>query len=96
MNGFKKGYQARTNLVKDKKGDLPADSHNILNGRENYFSQLLNVHRVIDVRQMEIHTAGPFVPEPRPFEVETAIVKLKKYKLPGTESNSSRTDSSRR
>jgi hypothetical protein len=27
---FKKGYQPRTNIVKDEKGDLGADSHSIL------------------------------------------------------------------
>jgi hypothetical protein len=49
INEFKKGYQPRSNFVKDEKGDLLADSHNILNRRKNYFSQLLNVHRVSDV-----------------------------------------------
>jgi hypothetical protein len=29
----------------------------------NYFSQLLNVYEVNDVRQAEIHTAEPLVPE---------------------------------
>jgi hypothetical protein len=38
-------------------GDLLADSHNILKRRKNCISQLLNVHRVSDVRQIEIHTA---------------------------------------
>jgi hypothetical protein len=37
------GYHPRTNLVKDDKGDLLADSHNILNRWKNYFSQLFNV-----------------------------------------------------
>jgi hypothetical protein len=49
------------------------------------FSQLLNVHRVSDVRQIEMHTAEPLVPDPSPFEVETAIEKLKSYKLPGSD-----------
>jgi hypothetical protein len=40
-------------------------------------SLLLNAHRVSDVRQTEIHTAEPLVPEPSPFKVETAITKLK-------------------
>jgi hypothetical protein len=31
INGFKKGYQHRTTLVKDGNGDLLADSYNILN-----------------------------------------------------------------
>jgi hypothetical protein len=43
INGFKRGYQPKTNLVKDENGDLLADSHNILNRWKNYFSQLLNV-----------------------------------------------------
>jgi hypothetical protein len=30
INDFKKGYQPRTNVVKDEKGDLVADSHSIL------------------------------------------------------------------
>jgi hypothetical protein len=55
------------------------DSH-ILNRWKNYFSQLLNVNRVSDVRQVEIHTAEPLVPEPSPFEVEIAIAELIKYK----------------
>jgi hypothetical protein len=42
----------------------------------------LNVHRVSDVRQIEIHTAEMLVPDPSPFEVETAIAKLKMYELP--------------
>jgi hypothetical protein len=36
----------------------------------NYFSQILNVHGVSDVRQAEIHTAAPLVPEPSALEVE--------------------------
>jgi hypothetical protein len=31
INEFKKGYQRRTKLVKDEKGDLLADSHKIVN-----------------------------------------------------------------
>jgi hypothetical protein len=46
INDFKKGYQPRSNFVKKEKGDLLADSRKILNGRKNYFSQLLSVHRV--------------------------------------------------
>jgi len=36
-----------------------------------------------DVRQVEMHTAKPLVPEPRWVEVEIAIEKLKIYKSPG-------------
>jgi hypothetical protein len=79
INEFKKGYQPRSNLIKDENGDLLADSH-ILNRWKNYFPQLLNVHRVSDVRQIEIHADELLVPEPSPFEVETATAKFEKYK----------------
>jgi hypothetical protein len=41
--------------VKDKNGDLLADFYNILNRWKNYFSQLLNVHNVSDVRQIRLN-----------------------------------------
>jgi hypothetical protein len=53
LNDFKWGHQPRSNLVMDENGDLLAD----------YLSQLLNVYRVSDVRQREIHTAEPLVPD---------------------------------
>ena len=46
-------------------------------------NQLLNIHGFNDVRQTEIHTAEPLVPEPKSFEVELAIEKLKSQKSPG-------------
>jgi hypothetical protein len=36
---FKRGYQPRSNIVKDENGDLLADSHEILNRCKNYFCQ---------------------------------------------------------
>jgi hypothetical protein len=66
--------------VKDENGDLLADSH-ILNRWKNNVPQLLNVHRVHDVIQIEIHTAGPLVPDPSHFKVEFAISKLKRINL---------------
>ena len=80
---FKKGYQPRSKIVKDEKGDMVTDCHSILARWRNYFSQLFNVRGVNDVRQTEIHTAEPLVPEPSAFEFEMAIEKLKIYKLPG-------------
>jgi hypothetical protein len=67
--------------VKDENGDLLADSNNILNRRKNYFSQLLNMHSVRDVRQIKIHTAEPLVCDLSPSEVEIAIAKLRKYEF---------------
>jgi hypothetical protein len=71
--------------VKDENGDLLADYHNILNSQKNYFSQLLNVHNVSDVRQTEVHTAEPLVPGHSCLEVEISIAKFKKYKLPDSD-----------
>jgi hypothetical protein len=76
INAFKKGYQSRTHIVEDERGDVVTDSHSILARWRNYFSQLLNVHGVNKVRQTEIHTAEPLVPEPSVFEVELVIEKL--------------------
>jgi hypothetical protein len=72
INDFKRSYQPRSSLVKDENDDLLADSHNILNRWKNYFSQLLNIHRVSDVRQIEIHTAESLVLQPSLFQVEIA------------------------
>jgi len=83
INDFKKGYQPRTLIIKDDKGDLVVDSYSIMTRWRHYFSQLLNVHGAKDVRQAEIHTAEPIVPEPSAFEVELATEKLKSHKSTG-------------
>ena len=48
----------------------------------NHFSQLFSVHGVSDLRQTEIHTIEPLVPEPSAFLFEMAIEKLKRHKSP--------------
>ena len=48
-----------------------------------HFSQLLNVHGINDIRQREIHTAEPLVPEPSAFEFEMDIEKIESHKSPG-------------
>jgi hypothetical protein len=48
------GYQARTNLVKDGRGNLLVDHHTILNSWKNYFCPLLNVQGAGGLRQTEI------------------------------------------
>jgi hypothetical protein len=65
--------EVRGAIVKDENDDLLADSHNILNRWKNYFFQLLNMHDVSDVRQMEVHIAEQLVPSPSCLEVEIAI-----------------------
>jgi hypothetical protein len=80
---FKKVYQPGTNIVKVEKGDFITDFHSILARWSNHFSQLLNVLEVNNVRQTEIHTAEPLVPQPGAFEVEMAIEKLQKTQITG-------------
>jgi hypothetical protein len=58
ISDFRRGYQPRTNIAKDKKGDLVADCHSILDRRRSYSSQLLNVHGDNDVRQTKIRTVN--------------------------------------
>jgi hypothetical protein len=41
INEFRNGYQPITDILKNEKGDLVTDSHNILARWRNHFSQLL-------------------------------------------------------
>jgi hypothetical protein len=47
--------------MKDENSVLLVDFHNILNRWKNYFSQLLKVHNVSDVRQIEVIRLNPVV-----------------------------------
>jgi hypothetical protein len=85
INEFKKGYQPRINIIKDGNGNLVADPQNVLNRWKHFFNQVLNIHGVHDVGQMDIHMAEPLIPEPSLVEVEIAIGKLKSYKSLGTD-----------
>jgi hypothetical protein len=80
INEFKKRYQPRISIIKVENGNLIADPQSVLNKWKKFFNQMLNVHWVHDVRQMDIQTADPLVPEPSLVEVEIAIGKLKSYK----------------
>jgi hypothetical protein len=51
----------------------------------NFKKKLLNVHKVSDVRQIEIHTAELLLLDPSPFEAEIDIAKLKRYNSPGSD-----------
>jgi len=75
INDFKKGYQPKTKMVKDEKGDLVADRHSVLTRYRNCFPQLLNTHGVKDIRQTEIHSAESLVPQPSAFGRERRLLK---------------------
>jgi len=50
---FKKGYQPRTNIVKDEKDDFITESPSILARWSNHFSQLFSVCEASDVRRQK-------------------------------------------
>ena len=81
ISDFKKGYHPRTNIVKDEKGDLVADSYSIVARWRNYFSQLLNICGVNDMKHTIIHTTEPLVSEPSVVEFELATEKVKKAQI---------------
>jgi hypothetical protein len=85
INKCKKGYQPRINITKDENGNLLVDPQSVLNRWKNFFNQVLNVHGVRYVRQMDIHMTQPLVPEPNLTEGEIATGKLKNYKSPSTD-----------
>jgi len=60
---------------RNEKGDLVTGS---LTRWRSHFSQLLEWRGVSDVRQIEIHTAEPLMPESSDFGFEMAIEKFKK------------------
>jgi hypothetical protein len=70
--------EASSNLVKETMGNLNADSHIVLNKWKNHICQLLNVHGVNEVRQDEIHSAKPLVPESSAFALDMAAEKLER------------------
>jgi hypothetical protein len=76
-------YRRIKEFKKEENGDLIADSHTFCT-RKNY-SQSLNIHRISDVKQTEIHIAEPLIPHPSRFEVEIATAKSKSYKSPGSD-----------
>jgi len=69
--------QPRNNIIKDEKGDLVTDPNNILARWGNEFFQLFNIYVVSDIRQTEIHTTEPLIPELSAVEVDLAIERLK-------------------
>jgi hypothetical protein len=85
IDEFKKGYQPSIKFINDENGNLLADPQRVLSTSKKFSNQVLNAHGIYDVRQMDIHTAEPLVPEPSLVEVEITVGKLESYKSPGTD-----------
>jgi hypothetical protein len=54
FSDFKKGYQPRTNIVRDEKGDSAIDCCSVLSRWRKRFSQPFNIRGVKVVMQTEI------------------------------------------
>jgi hypothetical protein len=76
MNDLRKATQ-----LQNANGNLSTDFRVIL----EYFSPLLNVHGVSDVRHIEIHATGASVSVPTSTETQTAIQMLKSHNSTGTD-----------
>jgi hypothetical protein len=83
INESKKGCHLRPILIKDENYDPFGVCHNILYKWKNYFAPIPNVRRTADVRQIEIHSAEPILPEHSPYYFEADIGKLKKILIAG-------------
>jgi hypothetical protein len=59
--------------------------NNIRRETSRHFNNKKREYLKEKINEVGSHTAEPLVPEPSPFEVETAIAKLKKYKYPGSD-----------
>jgi hypothetical protein len=59
-----------------KRRGLLADPQKVLDVWKNFFCQLLNVHGAGGVRQTEMNSAEPSVPERSAFKVKGAAGKL--------------------
>jgi len=70
---------------------LVTDSHSFLARWMNHFLLLLNVHGVNEVRQTEIHTAEPLMPELSALSLRW-LWKAKETQVTRYCSNPSRTD----
>jgi hypothetical protein len=85
ISKFKYGYQPKTNLVKDERGELLRILKQIFTKWKNYFCQLLDVQGPGSTRQTEINRAEPFVTEPSAAEFKVAIRKMKRYTALGSD-----------
>jgi hypothetical protein len=65
--------------VKDENFDMLADSFNVLSRWKNYSTQLLNMHNISDVGQIEVHIAEKLIRDCSPPVITIAVSKYKKH-----------------
>ena len=81
--GFRKGNQPRSNLLKVENVVRPVDAHSIVIKCKNHCCKLLNVlvHPTNDFTWTDIHNAQPLVKKFSSFEDEIASESLKAINL---------------
>jgi hypothetical protein len=77
-------YQSVSTPIRSEKGDLSAESHNILKRQKSLLSAT-EVQAVNNVRQNKIHTAEPSQTEPSPFWGWDCCRKSEKIQLSSTD-----------
>jgi len=70
-------------MIRNERGELQPDPTKIVDMCKSYFDRLLNVHNGEETEEFEIHTAEPWIPEPREIEIKMSVKKLKIFKSPG-------------
>ena len=88
LRQIKKGYQARSNIIKGRNGDVLTNHQDILIEWENYFKTLLNRLEpqnpiMNELDQNDIEDNDEPIPVPTFEEVKEAIKSLKNNKSPG-------------
>jgi hypothetical protein len=84
-----KSYKPRTNICKDKNGNIISDKEKIIERWKEHFNDLLNnqqSNNTNNASHQEIYTAENLVPEPTIEEIDRAIDKLKNNKSGGEDS----------
>ena len=81
---LKRGYQARTKLIKDAQGRILVNEEEVINRWKEFFESLLNRPNPDDpLDQCETQTAEELIPEPTLVEIQASIKSLKNNKSPG-------------
>ena len=79
INDFKKGYQHKTNIVKDEKGDFLINSHSILS---RWRTISVRSWMYMGLMMLDRHKVESLVPELSVFEFLDGCWKAKRHKSP--------------
>lgn len=79
----RKGFQTRTNKIRDNNGQLLGDTDGIIRRWKDYFQNLLNKPPIPQTRQNTYQRVEPLIEAPTYEEVVEAVNRLKARKSPG-------------